>query len=260
MAAFLADADARLQALACSILDGSAPSGQQRQFVVHDPKRRTITAACFADRVLHHAVLNLAEPRFEAALVPTAFACRQGLGVHAAVVAVQRGLQRHAWVVQVDVAGYFLHIDHAVLLDLLARRFKGADFLALLRRIVEDDMVWFCENRAAANDSLAALRQHLALALHLQLKPGVVLRPAAQGLHFCGYRIKPGVVLASSRKLSRYRSAMHRLQAAEQAGVPQPLLQRAHDVNRAALLPAQTLAWRRQLWWGAPVGLPACCL
>ena len=26
------------------------------------------TAACFADRVLHHAILNLAEPRFERAL------------------------------------------------------------------------------------------------------------------------------------------------------------------------------------------------
>jgi len=35
-------------------------------------------------------MLNLAEPRFEQALVLSSFACRPGMGVHAAVAAVQR--------------------------------------------------------------------------------------------------------------------------------------------------------------------------
>ncbi len=300
VAAFLADADTRLEALSHSVLDGTAPSGQQRQFVIHDPKRRTITAACFADRVLHHAILNLAEARFEQALVPTADACRKGLGVHAAVAAVQRGLQRHPWVVQVDVDGYFPSIDHAVLQALLARLFKGGDFLALLARIVKagqagqaggtgkglpigaltsqhfanaylgpadrlllahpdvaghvrymDDMVWFCSSQAAALGSLAALQQHLAGALQLRLKAGVVLQPSAAGLHFCGCIVKPGVVWASPRKRSRYRAARQRLLQAEAAGTPQALLQRAHSGNLAALLPAQSLPWRQRLWWGA---------
>ena len=294
VAAWLDDADTRLAGLTRRILDGTAPVGTVRQFEIHDPKRRLITAACFDDRVLHHAILNLAEPRFEQALTDVAFACRPGRGVHAAVAAVQRGLQHQPWVVQVDVDGYFPSIDHAALLALLARRFKGPGFLALLARIVDagsvapgrglpigaltsqhfanaylgsadrlllaqpgvhgavrymDDMVWFCASRQAAQHSLAALRAHLADALKLQLKAGVVLRPSDQGLRFCGFRIRPGLVLPGARKLLRYRAVVRRLRAAEQVGWPAALLQRAHDANQSALLPAQSLRWRQRLWW-----------
>ena len=97
MAGYLAALDERLHHLAEAILTGQAPLGLARRFVIHDPKRREISAACFADRVLHHAILNLAEPRFEQALAPSAYACRPGMGVHVAVQAVQRGLQRWPW-------------------------------------------------------------------------------------------------------------------------------------------------------------------
>ena len=294
VAAWLADADTRLAGLAQRILAGTAPLGTVQQFEIHDPKRRLITAACFEDRVLHHAILNLAEPRFEQALTQVAYACRPGRGVHAAVAAVQRGLQQQPWVVQVDVDGYFPSIDHAVLRAQLARRFEGADFLALLGRIIDagavatgrglpigaltsqhfanaylgsadrlllahpgvhgavrymDDMVWFCASRAAAQDSLAALREHLHTALHLRLKAGVVLRPSGMGLRFCGFRIRPGVVLPGPRKLLRHRAAVQRLQAAALAACPDALLQRAHDAHRSALLPAQSLLFRQRLWW-----------
>lgn len=136
VARFLADLDNPLDRLSRSILDGCAPQGRFRTFVIHDPKRRTIHAACFADRVLHHAILNLTEPVFERALVDSSYACRPGKGVHAAIAQVQRHLQRFGWCVQVDVDSYFPSVDHARLLTLLARRFKGAGFLALLARIV----------------------------------------------------------------------------------------------------------------------------
>ena len=136
VARFLATLDTRLGQLAESILAQTAPQGRMRRFTIFDPKQREITAACFADRVLHHALLNLAEPRFEAALLPSSFACRPGLGVHAAVAAAQRNLQRWPWWVQVDVAGYFPSIDHGLLMAMLARRFKGAQHLALWQRII----------------------------------------------------------------------------------------------------------------------------
>ena len=137
VARFLAEREGRLEALAASILDGSAPQGRASRFVIHDPKRRVIHAACFADRVLHHAIFNLAEARFETMLVDSSYACRPGKGVHAAVAAVQRGLRAWPWFVQVDVDAYFPSIRHDLLLELLARRFKGAGFLALVARIVE---------------------------------------------------------------------------------------------------------------------------
>ena len=128
---------ARGKTAAASILDGSAPQGRASRFVIHDPKRRVIHAACFADRVLHHAIFNLAEARFETMLVDSSYACRPRKGVHAAVAAVQRGLRAWPWFVQVDVDAYFPSIRHDLLLELLARRFKGAGFLALVARIVE---------------------------------------------------------------------------------------------------------------------------
>jgi hypothetical protein len=291
--AWLAQLDERVAALSRRILAGQAPRGQQQRFVIHDPKRRVITAGCLDDRVLHHAILNLAEPRFEGALCDSVFACRPGLGVHAALAAMQRGLQRNAWAVQVDVAGYFPSIDHAVLLAQLARRFKGAEFLALLGRIVAsgapvpglglpigaltsqhfanayldsadrlllghagvgahvrymDDIVWFCNSRSAAQDSLARLQEHLGRVLKLQLKPGVVLQPCGQGLRFCGYRVRPGVILSGSRKMQRYRRAQRRLQQAQALGAVDADLQRAHDSNLAAMHPAQSLHFRQRLW------------
>lgn len=298
VAAFVADADARLAELGRRIVAGEVPNGRARSFVIHDPKRRIITAACFADRVLHHAILNLAEPRLEQALVQSSYACRPGKGVHAAVQAVQQGLQRHAWCVQVDVAGYFPAIDHDVLLALLARRFKGAGFLALLARIVTagaplpvaggrasglpigaltsqhfanayldsadrlllahrgvsahvrymDDIVWFAPSRQAAQDALGALREHLQRDLHLQLKPGVVLRPSALGLRFCGVRVRQGVVLPSARKLARYRQAAQRLHAAQAHNAPESELQRAHDAALAPLAHSSSLHFRQSVW------------
>jgi hypothetical protein len=294
--AWLADADARLDALAASILQGRAPQGRMTRFTIHDPKRREIAAACLDDRVLHHAIVNLAEARFERALSDAAFACRPGRGVHAAVAAVQRGLRHHAWVVHVDIDAYFASIDHAVLLARLARLFAGRDFLALLGRIVAagsrtpgrglpigsltsqhfanlvldsadrllptlpgvhapvrymDDIAWFCHSRDAAVASLARLRAHLREDLHLELKPRVVLRPAHRGLRYCGFRVYPGLLLPSPRKRRRYAEAMARLQAAQARGDTHgALLQRAYDAQHAALLPAQTLHWRRRPWWG----------
>lgn len=85
VARFLADLENRLAAMASAILEERAPRGRFRRFTIHDPKRRVITAACFADRVLHHAILNLAEPRFERMLVDSSYACRPGKGIHVAI-------------------------------------------------------------------------------------------------------------------------------------------------------------------------------
>lgn len=142
--------DDDLTQLSRDILARRSLHGRSSQSVVHHPKRRTITAACLADRVLHHAILK-----------------------------------------------------------------------------------------------------HLQAELHLRLKDKVIIRPNAQGLRFCGCRIKPGVVLPCRRKQRLYRAVAQRVGRAEASGaVTGPHLQRAHDVAAASLLPAQSLLFRRSLWWG----------
>ncbi|MCX7097073.1 MAG: reverse transcriptase/maturase family protein [Methylococcales bacterium] len=134
---FIADLDNHLQQLSNAILQGHAPIGHYLQFYIHDPKLRLITAVCFEDRVLHHAVMNVAEAVIERALIPTTYACRQNKGVHKAVQQVQNNLRRFSWFVKVDIRHYFSTIDHNRLFQLLSRRFKGEDFLNLLWRIID---------------------------------------------------------------------------------------------------------------------------
>ncbi len=123
--------------LSRDIRTGRMPYGRFHRFTIQDPKLRIIHAACFEDRIFHHAVMNLAGPVLERALTPTTFACREGKGSHAAVQEVQRCLRRFPWYVKIDIQHYFDTIDHARLYQLLQRRFKGRDFMALLQRIID---------------------------------------------------------------------------------------------------------------------------
>lgn len=134
---FFEDLDSSLRQLQADILNEKVPYGGYRAFIIHDPKRRLIHAACFADRVLHHALLNVTEPVFERSLIDTTFACRPGKGVHQAVYQVQRNLQRFPWYVQVDVEHYFPAIDHQRMMACLTRRFKGAAGLRLFSKILD---------------------------------------------------------------------------------------------------------------------------
>ncbi|MDD5323002.1 MAG: reverse transcriptase/maturase family protein [Methylococcales bacterium] len=288
VARFLDDLNGRLKHLADAILQEHAPLGRCRRFVIHDPKRREITAACFADRVLHHAIMNLAEPRFERMLVDSTFACRPGKGVHAAVEAVQNNLRRFPWLVQVDIQSYFPSIDHAILKKLLATRFKGAAFIRLLERIIAsgepstsgcglpigsltsqhfanayldsadrfllnhsavcahirymDDIVWWCRSRQEATETLQLLRDFLWQSRKLTVKSTVQIRQSRQGLCFCGFRVRQGVVLPSSRKLSRYRAGLRRINTARaKADVSEQQAQRAYDNLLATLNGTQSL-------------------
>jgi retron-type reverse transcriptase len=133
---FFSDFDKNISLLSEKILGGSAPVGCYREFVIHDPKRRTIHAACFEDRVFHHALMHFVGPVLDGALLPNTFACRQGKGHHAAIARVRDLLLRYPWYVKIDIAQYFPAIDHTLLLALLLRKFKGVGIDQLFSRIL----------------------------------------------------------------------------------------------------------------------------
>ena len=63
--AYAANLEGELAALREGLLDGTYPVGAYRRFTVAEPKERTIHAAAFRERVLHHALMNVCEPWFE---------------------------------------------------------------------------------------------------------------------------------------------------------------------------------------------------
>ena len=118
------------------ILLQQAPVGQYKSFRIHDPKPRIIHAACFEDRILHHAIMNLAGPIFEKAMIADSYACLPQKGTLKALHRVQHYLERAPWFVKIDIKHFFPNICHQRLMVDLSRLFKGKEFLSLLEKIV----------------------------------------------------------------------------------------------------------------------------
>jgi len=131
-------AQANLHTMHERMLGGAWVQGAGRCFTVREPKHRLITALPFADRVAQHALVNVVGPIFEAALLPSTFACRAGMGTHAGVRHVQAGL-RHTGAthfLKTDFRGFFASIDRARLHRLIERRIKCRPTLELIGQMV----------------------------------------------------------------------------------------------------------------------------
>ncbi len=117
--------------------DGRYLPGDYRIIGLREPKKRLIAAAPVRDRVVHHAVHRVLSPRLDRSLIDTVFACLPGRGSHRAVLAFAAALRRYRYVLNLDVRHYFLSIDRAVLLGLLARRLRERPLIELLRTIAD---------------------------------------------------------------------------------------------------------------------------
>ncbi len=137
VARFLADLEPEALRLQRELVDGSWRPGPAFSFEIHDPKLRTITAAPFADRVVHHALMAVLEPLFDRRMPPESYACRRGKGTHAALAQARRLVRSHAWFLKLDVRKCFESLDHGVVLATVARAVKDRHVLALCARIVE---------------------------------------------------------------------------------------------------------------------------
>lgn len=134
---FLQNFDSNLNQLGEDIRQAKLPYGKYRVFQIFDPKQRLIHAACFVDRIFHHALMNLAGDVLEQAMLPSSYACRPNKGVHKAVGTVQRHLCQYRYYGKIDIARYFASISHPRLLQTLMHRFKGAQCMAQLQRIID---------------------------------------------------------------------------------------------------------------------------
>ncbi len=128
--------DENLEELRRGLLSGQVPVGDYHYFTIHDPKQRLICAASFAERVLHHALMNVCEPVLERAAVYDSYACRKGKGRLLAVERAQGYARQHGWFLKLDIRKYFDSIHHATLCGLLRQKFKDSLLLALFDRIL----------------------------------------------------------------------------------------------------------------------------
>ena len=130
-----------LETALCRILreleSGSWRPGAYRTFVIHHPKRRVISAAPYADRVVHHALVNVLEPIVERTFIADSFACRRGKGTHAAVHRCQQFARRFPYVFKADIRKFFPSVDHSIAKRLVTRKIKDRRVLDLLSLIID---------------------------------------------------------------------------------------------------------------------------
>ncbi len=137
VAGFELDLEPQLFRLQSELIEQRWRPGPYRHFTIYDRKPRKIQAAPFADRVVQHALMNIAEPTFDRALTQQCYACRKNLGVHKAVYQYQQWSRHYPYALKLDISRYFASIDHQMLQLMLAEHFSEEAVLALFSVIIQ---------------------------------------------------------------------------------------------------------------------------
>lgn len=152
--------------------------GGYYKFVVHDPKRRLISAPSIRDHIVHQAICNILIPYFEKKFSPFSFSCRNGRGTSGAIKkfkehlrsASQNGCQ-DCWILHGDIEKCFDSIDHNILLIILKQRIYCYQTIKLLKQVIDSyDSGWrfnFNENEIKRGIPLGNLTSQLFINIYL---------------------------------------------------------------------------------------------
>ena len=143
------DYETKLIALRDRINNRVYQPGKSICFVVTRPRYREVFAASFEDRIVHHYIALRLEPLFELVFSPRTFNCRKEKGQLYGINILKQDIRdcsenytRTCWIMKLDLQGFFMSIDKALLADLIDRfitqYYTGSDIddLRYLCRIV----------------------------------------------------------------------------------------------------------------------------
>lgn len=95
-------------------------------FITFDPVQREVYASQFRDRVVQHMLFNMINPLFETLMIYDTYSCRIGKGTLFGVQRYQHHLRsvtdnfkHEAWVLYLDLSGYFMSIDKQLVIDIV---------------------------------------------------------------------------------------------------------------------------------------------
>ncbi|MBQ6435988.1 reverse transcriptase [bacterium] len=97
-------------------------------FIIYDPKTREIFAASFRDRIVHHLVYNYIAPYWDKHFIYDSYSCRDNKGIHFGAQrmtyflrCVTNDFTSEAWVMKLDITGYFMNINRQLMWQLVKR-------------------------------------------------------------------------------------------------------------------------------------------
>ena len=134
--AFSFHLEKELLGLQAELARGQYEPAPYRYFRIYEPKERMISVAPFRDRVLHHALIQVLEPIYEACFYEHSYATRKHKGTHRAIAKAQSWVRGYPCFFKADIEKYFDSIDHSILMKLLARKIKDRKVMNLLESII----------------------------------------------------------------------------------------------------------------------------
>lgn len=144
-----------------ALIDKTYQPGAYRTFYIKEPKTRMISAAPYADRVVHHALCNIIVPIIEPTFIIDSYANRAGFGTHKALKRFTKFARTSRYVLQCDIQKYFPSIDHEILKNLLRRKIKCRDTLWLIDTIIDNSNEQFAVvEHFQGDDLLTPLLRH----------------------------------------------------------------------------------------------------
>lgn len=106
-----------------SLLDRTYKPSRSTAHIVKRPVRREIFAAPFRDRIIHHLIYNEVGEWWDRQFIHDSYSCRKGKGTLMGILrldhhikVVSRGYARKAYVLKLDIQGYFMSLPREKLL------------------------------------------------------------------------------------------------------------------------------------------------
>ena len=102
-------------------------------------KTRPLGIACVEDKIVQRAVVMILERIYEVDFCDTSYGFRPGRSCHQALSVLGRTIatQKVNWISDADIAGFFDHVCHERLVELLGQRIQDPQMLWLIGRFLK---------------------------------------------------------------------------------------------------------------------------
>ena len=124
------------------INDKNYVPGKYNIFLIKEPKYRIIMSQNISDKLINHVVADkILLPVLDNSLINTNVATRKNKGTHYGIRYLKKYLNElkgdTVYALKFDISKYFYSIDHEILFDLLKRKIKDKDSLAVIWKIIK---------------------------------------------------------------------------------------------------------------------------
>ena len=100
-------------------------------------KMRPLGIPAFEDKLVQEVMRQILEAIYEPVFSPNSHGFRPGKSCHTALYQIKNTAKGSNWVIEGDITGCFDHIDHEILLQILAEKIGDGRFLELVRRFLK---------------------------------------------------------------------------------------------------------------------------